>query len=59
LLVFAFLSLAASLMVMVIRQYLVRRGPMKPLSMAADGAAVAAAAADQGAAGQGAGGRSR
>jgi MFS family permease len=49
LLVFAFLSLGTSLMVMVIRQLLVRRGLMKPLSMAAS--------ADQGAAGRAAGER--
>lgn len=69
LLVFAILSLAASFIVMVIRQLLVRRGLMKPLSMAADGiagatgdAAGAAAPAEQGArkaAGEGADQRSR
>jgi hypothetical protein len=36
LLIFALLSLAASLIVMVLRRFLVRRGLMKPLSMAAD-----------------------
>jgi len=36
LLVFAFLSLAASLIVMVVRQLLARRGLMPPLSVAAD-----------------------
>jgi hypothetical protein len=69
LLVFAIVSLAASLIVMVIRQLLVRRGLMKPLSMARDGiagaagdAAGAAAPAEHGAreaADQGADRRSR
>jgi EmrB/QacA subfamily drug resistance transporter len=55
--VFAFLSLGASLIVMVIRQILVRQGLMKPLSMAADGAGDPAALDAGGADGADAAGR--